>query len=179
MRRVSASLDTSFWGHAHKLRLEPFLFDYFDVFYCSAVRDEICAGNPQFPSIVYPNARLFTLLDSVGLLRHRDPEGYDRSLYSAGEAQALALAREHLELYQRGQQRLAERRPAEARERTIELPPLTETQARALVALIEREELAPAVRERAAAYEAGAAPGAEDLASLKAALLRALDQDNK
>jgi len=103
-----------------------------------------------------------------------------------GEASARAIAElfddpEFLELYQRGKQRLAERRLAEPHARTVELPPLTEVQARALVALIEREERAPVVRERAAAYETGAGPGEitpQDLAALKEILLQALGQDN-
>lgn len=85
-----------------------------------------------------------------------------------------------LELYQRAKQRLAERRPTEARERTIDVPPLTEARARALVALIDREERLTAVQERAAVYETDATPSEavrEDLASLKESLLRALEQD--
>jgi len=93
VKRVGASLETSFWKHVWMLHLAPYLFDCFEVFYCSEVHREIHSPYPGFPTVVHPRIKLFDVLAGVNL-RQQDPAGYDTALYGPGEAQALALAAE-------------------------------------------------------------------------------------
>ena len=94
MKRVGASLDTSFWKHVWMLHLAPYLFDYFEIFYCTEVYREIHSPYPAFPTVVHPRIKLFDVLAEANLLRRQDPTSYDATLYGPGEAQALALAAE-------------------------------------------------------------------------------------
>jgi hypothetical protein len=90
---LSASLDTSFWNIAGQLGIVPYLFDYFDVYYCNAVEREIVTIDPDETPLVYPQAMLFQVLKEDGRLHRRDPEK-PLSLFGRGEAHAIALASE-------------------------------------------------------------------------------------
>jgi len=106
------------------------------------------------------------------------------------EASARAIAEAFddpgfLELFQRGKERLAAQRSTKALERIIAVPPLSETQARALVTLIDREQrtLTEQKMLRRLMPEPGTIPPSplsesvrEELAALKERLLQALGQ---
>lgn len=88
-----AALDTSFWINAYRAELYQYLPNFFDVAYCSRVRDEIEQPDPRHPSIVYPDTQAFRVFCQGGLLQHRDPKHYE-TIFGAGESQALALAKQ-------------------------------------------------------------------------------------
>lgn len=90
---LSASLDTSFWNIAGQLGIVPYLFDFFEVYYCDAVEHEIVTTDPSETPLVYPQAMLFQVLKEDGRLHRRNPEK-PLSLFGRGEAHAIALASE-------------------------------------------------------------------------------------
>jgi predicted nucleic acid-binding protein len=94
MTILNASLDTSFWTYASQTGVTPYLFSYFRVHYCQAVRSEIITINPENPSLVYPQAMLFQVFEEDGRLHQVEPAN-PLPVYGAGEAHAIALAREH------------------------------------------------------------------------------------
>jgi len=93
MSKPLASIDTSFFAHSYIAEVVYYLCDYFDVLYCTEVKREATARNPEFPEVVYPNVRLFELLCETELFRHADP-GTREAKFQPGESQAMALARE-------------------------------------------------------------------------------------
>ncbi len=90
---LNASLDTSFWNRACEIGVAAYLFGYFKVHYCDAVRREIVTTDPEETPRLYPQAALFELLRSDGRLLALEPQ---RSLerFGAGEAHSIALAYE-------------------------------------------------------------------------------------
>lgn len=89
----NASLDTSFWNIAAQIGVVPYLFSFFKVHYCQAVEQEIVTTDPDETPLVYPQAMLFTVLKEDGRLHRAEPEE-PLELFGAGEAHAIALARE-------------------------------------------------------------------------------------
>lgn len=91
---LSASLDTSFWNIASQVGVVPYLFSFFEVYYCEAVEREIVTTDPDETPLVYPQAMLFQVLKEDGRLHRREPEK-PLTMFGAGEAHAVALALEH------------------------------------------------------------------------------------
>lgn len=90
---LDASLDTSFWNIAAQIGVVPYLFAFFRIHYCRAVKDEIVTTDPSETPLIYPQAMLFKVMQEDGRLHHAEPE---RSLtqFGVGEAGAIALAQE-------------------------------------------------------------------------------------
>ena len=88
-----AVLDTSFWINAYRAELYQYLPRYFDLAYCSHVREEIEKPDPSHPTIIYPDTQAFHVFCQGGLLEHRDPEDFPL-IFGKGESQALALAKQ-------------------------------------------------------------------------------------
>lgn len=88
---LNASLHTSFWNRACEIGVTPYLFSYFKVHFCSAVRSEIITTNVNESRRLYPQVALFHLLEEDGRLFAQDPQ---RTLtkFGAGEACGVALA---------------------------------------------------------------------------------------
>lgn len=88
-----ASLDSSFWNIAAQIGLVPYLFSYFQIYYCRAVEQEIVTTDPRETPLIYPQAMLFQLLKEDGRLHHQEPER-PLNQFGVGEAHAVALAYE-------------------------------------------------------------------------------------
>ncbi len=88
-----ASLDTSFWNIAVQTGLVPYLFPYFQVYYCRAVEQEIITTDPNVTPLIYPQAMLFKLLQEDGRLHQQEPET-PLTKFGLGEAHAIAVAYE-------------------------------------------------------------------------------------
>lgn len=93
MTLLDASLDSSFWGIAAQVGVVPYLFSFFRVHYCRVVEQEIITTDPDETPLVYPQAMLFIVLKEDGRLHQAEPEE-PLELFGAGEAHAIALARE-------------------------------------------------------------------------------------
>ncbi len=91
---LNASLDTSFWNIASQIGVASYLFGFFRVHYCQAVRDEIIATDPSETSLVFPQAMLFTIFDDDGRFFRSEPE-QPSSRFGIGEAHALTIAKEN------------------------------------------------------------------------------------
>lgn len=94
MERQEAVLDTSFWVLGHRIDVLPYLFRFFELWVPEAVCNEVLATDPRYPQRVYGYQEIFRLLEAQGLLTRRDPQ-QPLGQFHAGEAAALALAREH------------------------------------------------------------------------------------
>jgi len=92
--KQNASLDTSFWVHVCAAGVAQYLFDYFQVYYPDAVEREVTTPDRRYPERVYPDRKMFELMREAGYLHRQNPKQYDRRMFGAGEAQALALAKE-------------------------------------------------------------------------------------
>ena len=90
---LNASLDTSFWNRVADVGVTAYLFSFFRVYYCQAVRNEIIATDPSETTLIYPQAMLFTVFEEDRRLQRAEPQS-TLSLYGLGEAAAIALARE-------------------------------------------------------------------------------------
>ncbi|MCE7987192.1 MAG: hypothetical protein DYG89_38970 [Caldilinea sp. CFX5] len=90
---LNASLDTSFWTYASQVGVAPYLFNFFGVHYCQAVRNEIITTNPKETTLVYPQAILFMVFEEDGRLQQIEPQK-PLTLFGVGEAHAIALAKE-------------------------------------------------------------------------------------
>jgi len=93
MTPLDASLDTSFWNIAAQIGVVPYLFSFFRVHYCTAVEQEIVTTDPGETSLIYPQAMLLRLLQEDGRLYLMEPDK-PLNLFGAGEAHAMAVARE-------------------------------------------------------------------------------------
>jgi predicted nucleic acid-binding protein len=89
----NASLDTSFWVMASQIGVVPYLFDFFRIHYCQAVASELITTDPEMTTQIYPQAMLFQVMRDDGRLHLAEPEN-PLHLFVAGEAHAMALARE-------------------------------------------------------------------------------------
>ena len=90
---LDASLDTSFWNRASEVGVAPYLFQFFRVYYCSAVKQEIISTDPDETTLIYPQAMLFQVFDEDKRLHQAEPE-HPLRRFGAGEAHAIALALE-------------------------------------------------------------------------------------
>ncbi len=93
MTLLNASLDMSFWNIAAQIGVIPYLFSFFKVHYCRAVEQEIVTTDSDETPLVYPQAMLFIVLKEAGRLHQAEPEE-PLEMFGAGEAHAIALARE-------------------------------------------------------------------------------------
>lgn len=90
---LDASLDTSFWNRASEVGVAPYLFQYFRIHYCTAVKNEIISTDPDETPLVYPQAMLFQVFAEDGRFYQAEPvRPLER--FGAGEAHAIALAQE-------------------------------------------------------------------------------------
>lgn len=91
-------LDTSAWVAAYRAEVAANLLDLFQLVVPPAVADEIAARDPAFPTREYPYATLFwQLADQMTVVPTAEaPESLP--LFGAGEAAALALARQRSSL---------------------------------------------------------------------------------
>lgn len=71
----------------------PYLFQFFRVHYCAAVKREIISTDPTETTLVYPQAVLFQIFDEDKRLHQAEPRQSLRR-FGAGEAHAIALAQE-------------------------------------------------------------------------------------
>ena len=90
---LDASLDTSFWDIAAQIGVAPYLFDYFRIYYCKAVEQEIITTDPDESPLIYPQAILFRLMKESERLHLAEPS-QSLKLFGAGEACAITLAQE-------------------------------------------------------------------------------------
>lgn len=90
---LNASIDTSFWNIAAQIGVVPYLFSFFNIFYCDAVEREIVTTDPNETPLIYPQAMLFMVLKENGRFHHAEPET-PLEMFGTGEAHAVALARE-------------------------------------------------------------------------------------
>lgn len=90
---LDASLDTSFWTYASQVGVAPYLFNFFRVHYCQAVRDEVVTTNQNETTLIYPQAMLFMVFEEDGRLQRIEPQK-PLTLFGVGEAHAIALAKE-------------------------------------------------------------------------------------
>jgi predicted nucleic acid-binding protein len=88
---LSASLDTSFWNMASRVGVVPYLFSFFEVYYCKAVEQEIVTTDPDETPLLYPQAMLFQVFKEDGRLHRREPEK-PLTMFGVEEAHAVALA---------------------------------------------------------------------------------------
>ncbi|MEZ4732901.1 MAG: hypothetical protein R3E79_37855 [Caldilineaceae bacterium] len=93
MMLLDVSLDTSFWNAASKIGVAPYVFSFFRVHYCQAVRNEIITTDPNETPLVYPQAMLFLVFEEDGRFQHQEPVK-PLKVFGSGEAHALALAYE-------------------------------------------------------------------------------------
>jgi len=90
---LNASLDTSFWTYASQVGVAPYLFNFFRVHYCQAVRTEIVTTNPSETALIYPQAMLFMVFEEDGRFQQTEPQR-PLTMFGVGEAHAIALAKE-------------------------------------------------------------------------------------
>lgn len=90
---IHVSLDTSFWNIAAQIGVVPYLFTFFHIHYCQAVKGEIVTTDPDKTPLVYPQAMLFKIMHEDGRLHFAEPE-HPLTQFGAGEAGAIALAQE-------------------------------------------------------------------------------------
>jgi predicted nucleic acid-binding protein len=90
---LNTSLDTSFWNIASQIGVIPYVFTFFRVHYCQSVESEIVTTDPDETPLIYPQAMLFKVMQEDGRLHRAEPER-PLSQFGAGEANAIALARE-------------------------------------------------------------------------------------
>jgi len=90
---LNTSLDTSFWNRACQIGITAYLFSFFRINYCEAVRQEIITTDPTETALIYPQAMLFTVFEEDGRLHKQEPQ-QPISLFGIGEAHAIALAKE-------------------------------------------------------------------------------------
>jgi predicted nucleic acid-binding protein len=93
MEKPWAVLDTSFWVVGHRVDVLTYLFRFFTVCVPAAVRAEVLDPDPRYPHRVYGYQELFSLLEAQGALTTRNPTQRVPQFH-AGEAAALALARD-------------------------------------------------------------------------------------
>lgn len=93
MMILDASLDTSFWNRAAEVGVAPYLFQFFRVHYCTAVKREIISTDPNETPLIYPQAMLFQVFEEDKRLHQAEPTRPLRR-FGAGEAHAIALAQE-------------------------------------------------------------------------------------
>jgi len=94
MKKLNASLETSFWNIGARIGVIPYLFEFFEVYYCCAVEEEIVSTDPSITPIIYPQAMLFKVFKEDGRLHHAEPKK-PLELFGGGEAGAIALAKEN------------------------------------------------------------------------------------
>ncbi len=88
---LDASLDTSFWNRASAIGIAPYLFHFFRVHYCAAVKGEIITTDPKETALIYPQAMLFRVFEEDGRLMQTEPS-FSMNRFGVGEAFATALA---------------------------------------------------------------------------------------
>jgi hypothetical protein len=66
----------------------PYLFNFFRVHYCQAVRNEIITTSPNETALIYPQAMLFMVFEEDGRLQQVEPQK-PLTLFGVGEAQQL------------------------------------------------------------------------------------------
>lgn len=88
---LNASLDTSFWNRACEIGVAAYLFGYFKVHYCDAVRREIVTTDPEETRLIYPQAMQFKIYEEDGRLHKAEPQTTLRR-FGIGEAAAISLA---------------------------------------------------------------------------------------
>ena len=93
MNILNASLGSSFWNVGSKIGVNQYLFDFFKVHFCQAVKEEIITTDPQVTPVVYPQAMLFKVFESDGRLHSAEPSS-SLDNFGKGEAGAIALALE-------------------------------------------------------------------------------------
>ena len=91
---LNASLDTSFWNRACEIGITAYLFSYFKVHYCEAVRREIITTNPLETTLIYPQAMQFEVYETDGRFYKQEPKS-SLHRFGAGEASAMSLALEN------------------------------------------------------------------------------------
>ena len=90
---LNASLDTSFWTYVSQVGVAPYLFNFFRVHYCQAVKNEIVTTDPSTTTLVYPQAMLFMVFEEDGRLYQHEPQS-SLPIFGIGEAHAITLAKE-------------------------------------------------------------------------------------
>ena len=91
---LNASLDTSFWAYASQVGVVPYLFNFFRVHYCQAVKNEIITTDPSVTTLIYPQAMLFMVFEEDGRLYKQEPTK-PLPIFGIGEAHAIALAKKN------------------------------------------------------------------------------------
>lgn len=93
MKKQNASLETSFWTIGTRIGVIPYLFEFFEVYYCHPVEEEIVNTDPSATPLIYPQAMLFNVFKEDGRLYHAEPKK-PLGLFGKGEAGTIALAYE-------------------------------------------------------------------------------------
>lgn len=85
--KPDATIDASFWVHAHRSGLLPYVLDRFAVWYAPLVAAEL--------SDRFPSGREFWRLAHAGLLQEATPQADHVQQFGPGERAAINLALEH------------------------------------------------------------------------------------
>ncbi len=86
-------LETSFWTVGYYAQVNQYLFDYFDIYTTSDIKDEILKPPAQFPSVIYPYAKLFQLLLDNNQFKIENP-GNTMSVFGKADSSSILLASE-------------------------------------------------------------------------------------
>lgn len=86
-------LETSFWTVGYYAQINQYLFDYFTIFVTDEVKNEILCPSLQFPTVIYPYAKLFQLLDKHNQFNKRNPKE-ELKIFGKGDSTSIALAYE-------------------------------------------------------------------------------------
>lgn len=86
-------LETSFWTVGYYAQINQYLFDYFNIHITKDVKQEILQPGLQFPSVVYPYAKLFQLLLKNNQFAINTPKDKIK-IFGKGDSTSISLAME-------------------------------------------------------------------------------------
>lgn len=91
--KQKVALETSFWTVGYYAQINQYLFDYFKIYVTNDVKQEILQTGSQFPTVVYPYAKLFQLLLKNKEFTEKNPK--ERiEIFGKGDSSSISLALE-------------------------------------------------------------------------------------
>jgi len=84
-------LETSFWTVGYYAQVNQYLFDYFNIYITNDVKQEILQPGSEFPSVIYPYAKLFQLLLKNNQFTIKTPKGKIK-VFGKGDSASISLA---------------------------------------------------------------------------------------
>ncbi len=86
-------LETSFWTVGYYAQINQYLFDYLNIYVTKEAKQEILQPSMQFPSVVYPYAKLFQLLLRNNQFTIKEPKERIK-IFGKGDSSSISLALE-------------------------------------------------------------------------------------